>query len=180
MTTPVRSQDNSFPRKNDTSKKVDEERAFSSLTDEQGDPARDTAETDDKKKPYVYRDYSRIRPPPDFVLVARRMVLQQQDPVAVRSLKLPAKLEAMLSIPEFQHIISWLPHGRAWKIHDAAMFLQHVMPRFFEYNNYNSFVRLVNAWGFRRLTKGPDRSSYWHEVRTSLFAPYRYYIDFAL
>jgi hypothetical protein len=38
------------------------------------------------------------------------------------------------------------------------------MPLFFEYSNYHSFNRLVNAWSFRRISSGPDRGSYYHEV----------------
>jgi hypothetical protein len=78
--------------------------------------------------------------------------------------KLPSKLSAMLCNPEFTSIISWMPHGRSWKVHNVHLFLGHVIPHFFEYSNYNSFIRLVNAWGFRRILKGPDRNSYYHEV----------------
>jgi len=112
----------------------------------------------DGKPRYVYRDYSRVPETPESVC------RQQQDRLTMRVQKLPAKLYAMLSIPEVQHIISWMPHGRSWKIHNVDLFVKHVMPCFFEYNNYNSFIRLVNAWGFRRLTKGPDKNAYWHEV----------------
>jgi hypothetical protein len=112
----------------------------------------------DDKSRYVYRDYSRM---PE---TAESVCRQQQDRLTMRVQKLPAKLYAMLSIPEVQHIISWMPHGRSWKIHNVDLFVKHVMPCFFEYNNYNSFIRLVNAWGFRRLTKGPDKNAYWHEV----------------
>ena len=112
----------------------------------------------DDKSRYVYRDYSRVPQTPESIY------RQQQDRLTMRVQKLPAKLFAMLSIPEVQHIISWMPHGRSWKIHNADRFVKQVMPQFFEYSNYNSFIRLVNAWGFRRLTKGPDKNAYWHEV----------------
>lgn len=38
------------------------------------------------------------------------------------------------------------------------------MPLFFEYSNYHSFNRLINAWSFRRITSGIDRGSYYHEL----------------
>lgn len=44
------------------------------------------------------------------------------------------------------------------------MFESLVMPLFFEYSNYHSFNRLVNAWSFRRISSGPDRGSYYHEL----------------
>lgn len=118
-----------------------------------------------QKPRYVYRDYSHIRPTTEAILVAQQQ--SNQNPSSIRIQKLPAKLHAMLSTAEFQHIISWLPHGRSWKVHNPNAFVQHVIPKYFEYTNYNSFIRLVNAWGFRRITKGPDRNSYYHEVRAS-------------
>jgi HSF-type DNA-binding len=121
-------------------------------------PPNKTSQIFNDKSRYVYRDYSRVPQTPEAIY------RQQQDNLTMRVQKLPAKLYAMLSIPEMQHIISWMPHGRSWKIHNADLFVKQVMPRFFEYSNYNSFIRLVNAWGFRRLTKGPDKNAYWHEV----------------
>jgi hypothetical protein len=79
--------------------------------------------------------------------------------------KFPVKLYVILAQKEFQDIISWMPHGRSWKILKPALFESMVMPLFFEYSNYHSFNRLVNAWSFRRISGGPDRGSYYHEVR---------------
>ena len=51
---------------------------------------------------------------------------------------------------------------RAWKILRPQEFTDRVLPRSFESVNYNSFVRLINAWGFRRFTTGRDSNSYYH------------------
>jgi hypothetical protein len=83
---------------------------------------------------------------------------------SIRVQKFPAKLYAILAQKEFQDIIAWLPHGRSWKILRPNLFESLVMPLFFEYSNYNSFNRLVNAWSFRRISSSPDRGSYYHEV----------------
>lgn len=108
---------------------------------------------------FVYRDFSSRE--------TDRAGRSSSPNSTIRVQKLPAKLNAMLSNPNFSHIISWMPHGRAWKVHNAHAFVEEVVPRYFEYTNYNSFIRLVNAWGFRRLLKGPDRNSYYHEVSIS-------------
>jgi hypothetical protein len=109
---------------------------------------------------FVYRDFSRILPPIDNSSAAGTL-----SPVSSsRVLRFPSKLEAMLSNPEFSHIVSWMPHGRSWKVHNIHLFVKQVIPGFFEYNNYKSFIRLVNAWAFRRILKGPDHKSYYHEV----------------
>lgn len=39
-----------------------------------------------------------------------------------------------------------------------------IMPLYFDHCNYHSFNRLVNAWSFRRMSSGPDRGSYYHEL----------------
>ena len=108
------------------------------------------------REKFVYRDFSSRE--------ADRAGRSSSPNSTIRVQKLPAKLNAMLSNPNFAHIISWMPHGRAWKVHNAHAFVEEVVPRYFEYTNYNSFIRLVNAWGFRRILKGPDRNSYYHEV----------------
>lgn len=82
----------------------------------------------------------------------------------IRVQKLPVKLYTIVSLIEFSSIITWMPHGRSWKIFDSKEFSTVVMPLFFENNNFDSFVRLVNAWGFRRISSGPDRGSYYHEM----------------
>ncbi len=60
--------------------------------------------------------------------------------------------------------ISWLPHGRSWIIHDKAKFIKEVSRSHFHFSKYESFIRQVNAWGFKRVTRGADANSYYHEM----------------
>ena len=83
---------------------------------------------------------------------------------SIRVQKFPVKLYAILGKQEFQEIITWMPHGRSWKVLKPNLFESMVMPLFFEYSNYHSFNRLINAWSFRRISSGPDRGSYYHEL----------------
>lgn len=83
---------------------------------------------------------------------------------SIRVQKFPVKLYAILGKKEFQEIITWMPHGRSWKVLKPNLFESMVMPLFFEYSNYHSFNRLINAWSFRRISSGPDRGSYYHEL----------------
>lgn len=75
----------------------------------------------------------------------------------------PAKIYSILAHEDFSDIISWMPHGRSWKIHNLPSFEQSVLPKFFEHSRITSFIRQANGWGFRRITKGPNRDSYYHE-----------------
>ena len=44
-------------------------------------------------------------------------------------------------------IVSWVSHGRAFKIHNPSMFVTDVMPRFFSQSKYTSFQRQLNLYG---------------------------------
>jgi len=61
----------------------------------------------------------------------------------------PAKLHAIVSTPEYQHIIAWKPHGRAWALLDKSLFVSVVLPKHFNHSNFGSFNRSVNGWGFK-------------------------------
>lgn len=75
----------------------------------------------------------------------------------------PAKLLLILSNPEVSHIITWMPHGRSWRVIESKLFAEKVMPRYFAHQSkYSSFTRQVNGWRFKRITHGPDRNSYYH------------------
>ena len=84
----------------------------------------------------------------------------------VTNFSLPMKLYAVLSTPKFEHILSWVPHGRAWKIHDLDLFCAEVLPIFMNgssIRHFHGFVSLLNLWGFRQFTKlGPDTSAFFH------------------
>ena len=110
--------------------------------------------------------------------LAAAQTIQHQQPMAylappppimrasgwVRSQRFPVKLYALLSQPQLAHVITWMPHGRSWKVLKPRVFETAVLPVFFESDNYHSFNRVINAWSFRRKSNGPDRGSYFHEV----------------
>jgi hypothetical protein len=81
----------------------------------------------------------------------------------------PLKLHDMLENievlePELAHVISWQPHGRCFLVHKPKLFADLVLSRFFQQKKYASFQRQLNLYGFNRITKGPDRGSYYHEL----------------
>ena len=76
----------------------------------------------------------------------------------------PMKLYDILCNPDFHHAIAWMPHGRSWKVLNKDYFMEEICPQYFAQTRYESFVRQVNGWGFKRMRReGPDRSSYYHE-----------------
>jgi hypothetical protein len=112
---------------------------------------------------YKYRDFASV--PEDQEAETAQSQANRSLESSIRVQKFPVKLYAILGQKEFSDIITWMPHGRSWKVLKPNLFESLVMPLFFEYSNYHSFNRLVNAWSFRRISSGPDRGSYYHEVR---------------
>eukprot|EP00804_Cyclotella_cryptica_P000690 CCRYP_014698-RB/>CCRYP_014698-RB protein AED:0.23 eAED:0.70 QI:0/0/0/1/1/0.5/2/0/467 len=75
------------------------------------------------------------------------------------------KLHGIVSNPAYRHIICWMPHGRSWKILDKELLASVVCKKYFNHDNFDSFNRSVNGWGFKRLMRaGPDHKSYYHEL----------------
>jgi len=90
---------------------------------------------------------------------------QQSNSFVTGRKTFPGKLYDILADESYCLIISWMPHGRSWKVHDPSKFEKSVMPIFFQQTKYASFARQVTGWGFKRITaNGPDRNSYFHEL----------------
>jgi hypothetical protein len=77
----------------------------------------------------------------------------------------PKTLYDILSRDDIADIISWCPHGRAWRVHNPKALEYRVLGQHFRHSKFLSFARQVNGWGFRRITQGKDRQAYYHEVR---------------
>ena len=60
----------------------------------------------------------------------------------------PMKLHAIISNPKYKHIINWMPHGRCWKILNKELLASVVCRENFNHENFDSFNRSVNGWGF--------------------------------
>lgn len=59
----------------------------------------------------------------------------------------PQKLMEILSNPDNQEAICWLPHGKAFIIRNRSLFAEKIMPRYFSRKaKYSSFTRKLNRW----------------------------------
>ena len=74
----------------------------------------------------------------------------------------PYKLYETLHDKRSESSIKWLPHGRAFCIHNKEVFTTHVMPRYFKATKMRSFQRQLNLWGFKRIVSGVDHGAWWH------------------
>jgi len=117
---------------------------------------------------HTYRDYSRYRIEHIQHIDLNHNPQANALPSFVTSKResssFPANLHRILSNPEYAHIISWMPHGRAWKLHNKHAFLNEVVPSYFSQTKYESFTRQLTGWGFKKLHQsGPDFGAYYHE-----------------
>mmetsp|Transcript_30292 Transcript_30292/g.63820 ORF Transcript_30292/g.63820 Transcript_30292/m.63820 type:complete len:177 (-) Transcript_30292:845-1375(-) len=108
---------------------------------------------------YVYKDWSHV---PSNQNDMRS--IEKDESMHPAAQRLPTKLNKMLEDPDLSGIVVWRPHGRSWRIVNRDNFISKALPLYFQHSNFTSFVRLVNAWGFRRVTSGDDNDSYYHEV----------------
>lgn len=62
-----------------------------------------------------------------------------------------AKLFTMLSESENNAFISWGPDGGAFFVWNPTEFSSTVLPKYFKHNNFCSFVRQLNIYGFHKV-----------------------------
>ena len=107
-------------------------------------------------QPHIYHDYAAV---PDTAGYVRKKTGGVSQPF-------PEKLMDMLATEsnENSSIVSWLPHGRAFIVRKPKEFADDIMPKYFRQTKITSFQRQLNLYGFRRITKGADAGSYYHEV----------------
>mmetsp|Transcript_41146 Transcript_41146/g.63398 ORF Transcript_41146/g.63398 Transcript_41146/m.63398 type:complete len:358 (+) Transcript_41146:93-1166(+) len=60
-------------------------------------------------------------------------------------------------------VVSWLPDGFHFQVHNPQLFMQQIIPKFFKQKSYKSFQRQLHLYGFQRVLEGPNRGAYFHE-----------------
>jgi hypothetical protein len=77
----------------------------------------------------------------------------------------PVKLHQMLNDAEESgngDIVSWLPDGKSFKIHDRARFVRLIMPSYFGASKFRSFQRNLNLWNFTAVNNFPKKGNVSH------------------
>lgn len=63
-------------------------------------------------------------------------------------------------------IVSWQPHGKAFRVHNQKEFSSKVLPNYFEKTKFRSFQRQLHIYGFLRIRSksSPDYNAYYHPL----------------
>ncbi|KAF9274879.1 hypothetical protein BGZ68_000281 [Mortierella alpina] len=70
--------------------------------------------------------------------------------VKVRSMFVD-KLFKMVEDPTIQHLISWAKEGDMFYVYNCIKLSDTILPKFFKHNNWQSFVRQLNMYGFHKI-----------------------------
>ena len=118
-----------------------------------------------KSDPYI--DVAALRDP-DAVRAAASGACYRRTPEQEEDVLFPDKLHRMLlEIEEAGEgwVASFLPHGRAFRIHKPEVFQQTILPRYFGNTKWKSFCRQLQMYGFLRVSSGnDDAGGYYHEL----------------
>lgn len=71
-----------------------------------------------------------------------------------------SKLYELVDDPNTTNLVSWMDCGDAFMVHRPNEFAREILPRYFKHNNFSSFVRQLNQYGFHKLD--PDRWVFGH------------------
>ncbi|KAI5800207.1 hypothetical protein DFH27DRAFT_525455 [Peziza echinospora] len=83
------------------------------------------------------------------------------------------KLSQFVNDPKCDHLIRWSPSGNSFLVLDEDEFSKTLIPDLFKHNNYASFVRQLNMYGFHKVVGLADGSLKTSEQRSKPPSEYK-------
>ncbi|CAD8074003.1 unnamed protein product [Paramecium primaurelia] len=77
--------------------------------------------------------------------------------------QIPSFLQKLYEILESeQSAIGWNKDGTTFQILDSSLLTEQIMPQYFKHRNYQSFLRQLNMYGFKKLKNKQGKSEFQH------------------
>ena len=87
------------------------------------------------------------------------------------------KLREILDMDCFRSIVSWLPQGKIWRIHNLTAFEMIVLPQMHFPHHFSNPMELFLAYtrvkGFQEISRGENSAAFYNEVRNAEVVLYR-------
>lgn len=125
------------------------------------DPKPAAPETEGTKSSTVI---NKGKEPSALELALKQQGITQSD--QLRSTQFPFRLHNMLDDAErsgHAHIVSWCPGGDSFKIHKPAKLI-NVLQKYFRQSKFKSFLRQLQGYNFKRITRGKDQGVVSHPL----------------
>ncbi|ODV95549.1 hypothetical protein PACTADRAFT_29808, partial [Pachysolen tannophilus NRRL Y-2460] len=61
------------------------------------------------------------------------------------------KLWNMVNDKANEKYIKWVPDGQSFMVSNREEFMKHILPKYFKHNNFASFVRQLNMYGWHKV-----------------------------
>ncbi|OIW17948.1 hypothetical protein TanjilG_17784 [Lupinus angustifolius] len=62
-----------------------------------------------------------------------------------------AKTYEMVDDPSSDSVVSWSANSKSFVVWNPLEFARDLLPKFFKHNNFSSFIRQLNTYGFRKI-----------------------------
>lgn len=95
------------------------------------------------------------------LMASQPFVLQHSGPKSPFLIK----LRSVFSVRSIEHLASWLPEGKIWRIHKIESFINAILPIFVEVSGWETFLLTLASHGFKEVSRGFDSVAFYSEVR---------------
>jgi len=82
----------------------------------------------------------------------------------VRKITFAEKLMDILSTKDNEDFITWFPEGNSFTIVSKGQLERDILPKYFKEAKFQSFVRKLYRWGFRRISDSPKDTIFYHPM----------------
>ncbi|GAW08526.1 DUF21-domain-containing protein [Lentinula edodes] len=84
------------------------------------------------------------------------------------------KLYQMINDPKSAHFIAWTEHGTSFVVSNVGEFSRSILGSHFKHNNFSSFVRQLNMYGFHKINRTPRAQRTSSDAQTWEFSHHKF------